>query len=265
MLENPDKPIAVKIPTVNARLDGFGEEEWTARVELAALYRAVAHYGMTDLINNHITLRVPSEPGHFLINSYGLMYHEMTASSLFKIDHDAKVICDPENGFDVNPAGFAIHSAIHRARPGINCVIHTHTRAGVAVSAMKTGLLPISQFACVLGDVGYHDFEGPVLDREEGARLVANLGDARVMVLRNHGLLVAAESVSEAFFLIYNLESACKIQVDAMHGEIDGLAIPPRDVVEKTANFAAGFRKAGARQWNAVLRLLSDQESSYAQ
>ncbi len=240
----------------------FSDTEWAARVELAALYRAVAHYGMTDLIYNHITLRTPDEPESFLINSFGMLYQEVTASSLFKIDHDANILYNPQNGFEVNPAGFMIHSAVHRARSEVNCVLHTHTRAGVAVSAMRDGLLPISQQACTLGTIAYHDFEGPVLTNHERERMVADLGDAKIMILRNHGLLVAATSVSEAFFINYMLESACRIQVDAMSSGAP--IIPSHEALKVTAEFSAKYPQGGRREWSAVLRLLAPQASSYA-
>ncbi len=178
--------------------------EWAARCQLAALYRLIAYYRMTDLIDTHISLRVPDEEGHFLINQYGIPFEKMTASHLVKIDYDGNIIDEHDQGKMVNVAGFVIHSAIHSARQDLHCVIHTHTADGIAVSAQKQGLLPISQHALKFyNKISYHDYEGVALLTEERERLVQDFGQNRVMILRNHGLLAAGDSVQRAFHEIY--------------------------------------------------------------
>src|SRR5262249_33361986 len=179
-------------------------EEWETRVDLAACYRLVALYGMTDLVYNHITARVPGSEDHVLINPYGMLYEEITASSLIKIDLDGNTLLQPEHDYSVNTAGYVIHSAVHGARRDAACVIHTHTRAGTAVSTLAEGLLPLSQTAMrFAGHLAYHDYEGPAFNREERQRLVADLGEKNAMILRNHGLLVCAPSIPQAFNRIY--------------------------------------------------------------
>ena len=199
--------------------------EREARVRLAACYRLIAHFGMDDLIYTHISARVPESPGHFLINPYGMMFHEITASSLVKIDYEGNVVEPAQN--PVNYAGFVIHSAIHAARPDVNCVLHTHTRAGVAVSCLKEGLMSLNQFSApYYNRVGYHDYEGVATNLDERQRLVRDLGDKRVLVLRNHGLLTAGRSVPEAFQLMYYVEQSCRVQMDLMgsRGSINPLS-----------------------------------------
>jgi len=208
-------------------------EEWETRVDLAACYRLVHHYGMDDLVYNHISARVPGEEGHFLINAYGMTYDEITASSLVKIDTDGNMVQDSGTGYGINHAGFVIHSAVHRARPDVACVIHTHTPSGMAVSAMKCGLVPLTQNAMFFSGVGYHDYEGPAVDLDEQRRLVADLGGHVAMVLRNHGLLAVGATIPEAFVTIYWLERACQAQALAMAAKTD-LISPPRDTVAKT-------------------------------
>ena len=189
--------------------------EWEQRVELAACYRLLAHYKMTDLIYTHATVRVPGEPGHFLINPYGHRWEEITASSLVKIDVDGAKIGD--SPYRVNPAGFIIHSAVHMARHDAACVIHTHTRAGMAVSAVKDGLLPISQIALQFyGRLGIHDYEGIALDLDERQRIIRDLGGFCGVILRNHGLLTVGRTVAEAFSLMFYLNLACEVQVAAL-------------------------------------------------
>ncbi len=174
--------------------------EWETRVDLAACYRLVALYGMSDLVYNHITARVPDHHDQFLINAYGYLYEEITASNLYKIDIDGNVIQRPDTPYGINQAGFVIHSAVHAAREDVGCVIHTHARASMAISMMECGLLPLSQHAMrFYGDVGYHPYEGVALDLDERARLIEHLGDKNVMFLRNHGLLVCGTSIAEAF------------------------------------------------------------------
>src|SRR4051795_7587491 len=179
--------------------------EWQARVELAACYRLVDQYEMTDLIYNHITARIPGTE-HLLINLYGLLYREITASSLVKIDVEGNIIAKPDTDYGINKSGYVIHGAIHRARPDVRCVIHTHTRAGMAVAALKCGLLPSSQTSIRFeGHIGYHDYEGPAVEREEQERLVRDLGSHNALILRSHGLLTCGPSIPEAFNLMYQL------------------------------------------------------------
>ena len=245
-------------PHIPCIKDQVSPQEWAARVDLAACYRLIDLYGMSDLIANHVSARVPGEPGHFLINPYGLLYHEMSASSLLKIDLDGMVIAQPPFDYGVNRAGFVIHSAIHRARHDVDCVIHTHTAAGMAVSALDCGLLPLNQTAMRFAHVAYHDYEGVVLDLAEQDRLVADLGDNDLMILRNHGLLAAGRTIPEAFNLLYQLETSCRAQVQALSGGLDGVRTPPQDVIELTAKVFApsSLRRYGLLEWPAMLRKL---------
>ena len=232
-------------------------EEWQARVDLAACYRLVDLYDMTYLIYNHITGRVPGTD-QFLINLYGLTYKEITASSLAKVDLDGNIVWKPEGtDYGINAAGYVIHSAIHKARKDINAVIHTHSIAGMAVSAMRSGLLPLTQNAMRFdGHIGYHDYEGPALSMEEQQRLVADLGPHNAMVLRNHGLLTAGASIPEAFNLLYQLETSCRAQVAALTAAVDGVGAPPQDVIDLTAKVFAPttLRRYGLLEWPAMLR-----------
>ncbi len=245
--------------------DKVAPEEWAVRVDLAACYRLVAHYGWEDLVFTHITARVPGTEDQFLINPYGMFFDEITASSLVKIDiHGGKVGDSP---FPVNPAGFVIHSAIHAARHDARCVLHTHTLNGVAVSTQRAGLLPISQHAIsVLASLGYHDFEGPALRDDEKPRLVADLGDKTSLILRNHGLLTVGETVAEAFVAMYYLEASCAIQVRAQSG--GGELIPvPKEIIETAyAQVMAAARPRGSRGtlvWPGLLRRLDRIDPSY--
>ncbi len=192
-------------------------EEWSTRVNLAACYRLIALYGWDDLVFTHISTPVPGEPGHFLINAYGLFFEEMTASSLVKVNLAGEQVDD--SPYSINPAGFMIHSAIHAARHDVGCVLHTHTRAGIAVSAQKAGLRPLSQTSLFpLITLGYHDYEGVALNEDEKPRLVANLGTKNALILKNHGLLTAASTIQDTFLLMYLLETACQIQLKAQSG-----------------------------------------------
>lgn len=237
-------------------------EEWQARVDLAACYRLVAHFRMTDWIYNHISVRVPGSHEHYLINPFGLLYEEITASSLVKVDVNGRLVEDV--ALDVNPAAFVIHGAIHQARPEIECVLHTHTRAGVGVSAQAQGLLPISQHAFKVYDrLAYHDFEGIALDMDEQKRLVADIGSKDVLILRNHGLLTMGRSVREAFELMYYLERACEIQLAALAGKSE-VTIPSSSVCERTCGqFANDSSYVKGRDWQALLRLLDRTDPSY--
>jgi ribulose-5-phosphate 4-epimerase/fuculose-1-phosphate aldolase len=244
----------MNIPSLAGKVSA---SEWEARIDLAAAYRLVALYKWDDLVFTHITLRVPDAHDQFLINPYGLFFDEITASSLVKIDLQGKKL--QETPFEVNPAGFVIHSAIHAARHDARCVMHTHTQNGVAVSAQRAGLLPISQHSMfTLASLGYHDFEGPALNDDEKPRLVADLGDKSSLILRNHGLLTVGETVADAFVAMYYLEASCGIQVRAQAG--GGELIPvPKEVLDQ----AASRTRQGPRVWPGLLRRLDRLDPSY--
>jgi ribulose-5-phosphate 4-epimerase/fuculose-1-phosphate aldolase len=237
-------------------------QEWRLRVDLAACYRLVALYGWSDLVFTHISARVPGPEHHFLINPYGLMFDEITASSLVKVDQRCNKIID--SPFPVNPAGFVIHSAVHEARHDIQCVLHTHTRAGVAVSAQKCGILPISQQSTfVLASLAYHDYEGVALRDEEKPRLQADLGSAEYLVLRNHGLLTVGKTIADAFLSMYTFENTCRIQLDAQAGG-ELICVDPRIVAGiAPANKAQTGDPGGAFVWPALIRKLDKLDSSY--
>ena len=244
--------------------DQVSPEEWALRVDLAACYRLVALHGWSDLVFTHISARVPGPEHHFLINPYGLMFDEITASSLVKVDeHCAKVIDSPH---PVNPAGFVIHSAVHAARPDVTCVLHTHTRAGVAVSAQRDGLLPISQQASlVVGSLAYHDYEGLAVRDDEKARLQADLGDRTNLILRNHGLLTVGASVPDAFLAMYLLEVSCQIQVMAMAGGTPLTMVDPAVIQGASAAAKVATRGQGsALVWPALRRRLDRELPGYA-
>jgi ribulose-5-phosphate 4-epimerase/fuculose-1-phosphate aldolase len=247
-----------------SRRDEVSPDEWRVRVELAACYRLMDLYGMTDLTYNHITARVPGPQHHILINLYGLLYKEITASSFAKIELDGAVVWKPDTDYYVNKAGYVIHGCIHRARPDVRCIIHTHTRAGMAVAAMKCGLLPISQTSIRFeGHLGYHDYEGPAVELAEQARLVEHLGSHNAMILRSHGLLTCGPSIPEAFNLMYQLELACRTQVDAMAARTD-LIVPSKETLQRTAHlYQPGTRRPyGVLEWPAMLRLLDAEQKS---
>ena len=248
----------------SAQRDRVSPDEWRTRVDLAACYRLIALFGMSDLVYNHATARVPGSRDRFLINPYGWMYEEITASSLITIDLEGNVLLNPHDDVGVNEAGYVIHSAVHAARPDAHCVIHTHSRAGMAVSALKCGLLPLTQTAMRFGNVAYHDYESVAIDRDERARLAADLGGADVMILRNHGLLVAGASIAEAFNTLYWLEQACRAQVDAMACNTE-LNLAPAHVVAKTAHMylPTTRRPMGVMEWPAMLRYLDRRDRSY--
>jgi ribulose-5-phosphate 4-epimerase/fuculose-1-phosphate aldolase len=242
--------------------DQVSPEEWLLRCDLAAAYRLVALYGWSDLVFTHISARIPGPEHHFLINSYGMMFEEITASSLIKVDQQCKKLS--ESPYPVNPAGFTIHSCIHDGRPDVGCVLHTHSRAGVAVSAQKTGLLPISQQSTfVISALGYHDYEGVALWAEEQPRLQADIGQNTFLMLRNHGLATVGRTVPDAFLAMYLFESACAIQVSAQAGgELVMIgskileSMPP--VIEMvTKGLGSGIA------WPALLRKLERTDPSY--
>jgi ribulose-5-phosphate 4-epimerase/fuculose-1-phosphate aldolase len=237
-------------------------EEWQLRVDLAACYRLVAAYGWSDLVFTHVSARIPGPEHHFLINPYGLMFDEITASSLVKVDAQCNKVIDSQ--FPVNPAGFVIHSCIHAAREDAQCVLHTHTRAGVAVSAQKNGVLAISQQSIfVLASLAYHDYEGVALRDEEKPRLVADLGTKNFLMLRNHGLLTVGKSIADAFLSMYTFENTCRIQIDAQAGG-ELVAVNPAIMqglaqVMKTVTAGQGANIA----WPALLRKLDRDDPTY--
>lgn len=241
-----------------------GEAEWQARVDLAACYRLVADLGLTEMIANHISVRVPGHDDQFLLNPYGLLYEQMTASSMIKVDHDGRVLLD-ETGLGVNRAGWVIHDCVHRARPDVHAIAHTHSLAGMAVSAMTCGLLPLAQSSMRFVDVAYHDYEGLALRTEEQARLVASLGEREVMILRNHGLLACASSIPQVFNNLWRLERACALQVMALSCNTE-LRMPEPEAVRYTnEQFRAGIQKMplGMREWPALLRKLDRMDPSF--
>jgi ribulose-5-phosphate 4-epimerase/fuculose-1-phosphate aldolase len=238
-------------------------QEWQARMDLAACYRLVDCYEMTDLIYNHITARIPGTE-HLLINLYGLLYKEITASSLVKIDVEGNIVWKPDTDYGLNVSGYVIHGAIHKARPDVACVLHTHTRAGMAVSAMTCGLLPLSQTSIrFVGHIGYHDYEGPAIDVEERERLVRDLGPHDAMIMRNHGLLTCGATIQQAFNTMYQLELSCRSQIDAMAARTE-LTMPGENVLAHTAHlYQPGARRPyGVLEWPAMLRLLAAEERS---
>jgi ribulose-5-phosphate 4-epimerase/fuculose-1-phosphate aldolase len=243
--------------------DRVSAGEWDTRVNLAACYRLAAHFRMTDLIYTHISARVPGAEHHFLINAFGQLWDEISASTLVKVTIDGDIVEDPA-GYGINRAGYVIHSAVHRARPDVACVIHTHTQAGIAVSAQDAGLLPLSQHAMrFTGNLAYHDYEGVALDLDEQQRLVADLGGRKAMILRNHGLLTCGTSIYEAFDYMYYLERACQTQISAMAGGAK-LRMPAAGVPEKVANqFGNLPYKAWQPEWKAMLRMLDKTDPSY--
>lgn len=240
------------------------------RIDLAAAYRLIDHFGWSELIWTHSTVRVPGPEHHFLINPYGYRFDEVTASNLVKVDLEGRILGDP--GQEINPAGFVIHSAIHLARPDVRCIVHTHTVAGMAVAALQCGLLPISMYALGYdGAVAYHDFEGPSLDREERARLAANLGDKDVLILRNHGLLTCGQTVAQAFVRMYRLERACQVQLAAQATGAP-LVIPDAGVravsrersdVFLRAEGDQGYSRNPNPEFAALKRLLDRKDASY--
>lgn len=244
--------------------DKVSPEEWQARVDLAACYRLIDKFGMTDLIYNHITSKIP-DTEHLLINLYGLLYKEITASSLVKIDLAGNVLTKPDTDYGINRSGYVIHGAIHEARADVNCVMHTHTRAGQAVASMKCGLLPMTQTSIRFhGHIGYHEFEGPSIDLAERAALVRDLGPHDAMILRNHGLLTCGATVPQALNTLYQLEMSCRAQVDAMAAGAE-ITLPSSTVLEHTAHlYQPGTRRPyGVLEWPAMIRLL-EAEGKYS-
>ena len=239
------------------------QSEQQLRVDLAACYRLVALFGWDDLIFTHISARVPGPEHHFLINPYGMLFDEITASSLVKIDLDGKKV--EESPYEVNPAGFNIHSAIHAAREDAKCVLHIHSLDGIAVSAQPDGVLPISQQSIfVLASLAYHHYEGVALNEEERPRLVRDLGDKNFLMLRNHGLLNVADNIPDAFLFMYLFQATCKIQIRAQAGGSKLIHVDPRIIAGATAQAKQVTRGAGgALAWPALLRKLERSDASY--
>lgn len=238
-------------------------EEWKVRTDLAACYRAIAMYGWDDLVFTHVSARVPGPDDHFLINAYGMMFEEITASSLVKVDLRGNKILDSPHA--INPAGFVIHSAVHEARQDVGCVLHTHTRAGIAVSAQADGLLPISQTSLFpYATLAYHSYEGIALNDDEKPRLVADLGDRNAMILRNHGLLTTGTTIADAFLLMYVLETACQIQIMAQSSGGELIHVPP-PIVEGIQAQAEQVTKGlgGALIWPGLLRKLDRRDATF--
>jgi len=246
--------------------DRCSPEEWQARVDLAACYRLVDLYGMSDMMANHISVRVPGEES-FLINPYGMMYEEITASCLIKVDLAGNILSKPDFGalnYGINKAGYVIHSAVHEARPEVGCVIHTHSWASMAVSALDCGLLPITQTAMRFLKIGYHDYEGVVLDEAEKESLVRDLGQGEALILRNHGALVVGRTAGEAFNWTHRLELSCRSQIAAMSCNTPLRPVPQHVLEETWNNYQPGTRRPyGLMEWPALLRKLDRLDASY--
>ena len=243
--------------------DQVSTEEWQLRLDLAAAYRLVALYGWSDLVFTHISARIPGPEHHFLINPYGMMFDEITASSLVKVDQDCNKLSD--SPFPVNPAGFTIHSAIHAVREDAGCVLHTHTRAGVGVSAQRDGVLPISQQSTfVLASLAYHGYEGVAFREDEKPRLQADLGPNNFLMLRNHGLLTVGRTIADAFLNIYIFESTCQIQLAAQSGGAPLTEVNPQIVqgVAHAMKVQTGGM-GGAFVWPALIRKLDRTDTGW--
>lgn len=245
--------------------DTVSEQEWQMRVDLAACYRMVAHYGWDDLIFTHISARVPGPEHHFLINPYGMMFEEITASSLVKVDLQGNIVMDTD--YNINPAGFTIHSAVHEAREDAKCVIHLHTNAGIAVSTLKDGLQAYSQQSLfALSSMSYHEYEGVALNPDEKTRLVADLGTSNFMILRNHGLLTCASSVADAFLFMFLLQRSCEIQLQAQATGQPMIKIPDPILQGIQAQAEQVTRSAGGGlAWPGILRKLDRTNPGYDQ
>jgi ribulose-5-phosphate 4-epimerase/fuculose-1-phosphate aldolase len=241
--------------------------EWETRVDLAACYRLVAYYDMSDMMANHISAAVPDEENVFLINAYGMLYEEITASSLIKIDMGGNILGKPDFGdlkYGINKAGYVIHSAIHRARPDVACVIHTHTWAGMALSALDCGVLPITQTSMRFLKIGYHDYQGVVLDKKEETSLLRDLGDGEALILRNHGLLTVGKTIGEAFNWMHRLELTARSQLAAMATGAKLRHVPEQVLQETYMNYQPQTRRPyGVMEWPALLRKLDRMDPSY--
>lgn len=263
-----NQPRDLSLPA-GVRREQCAPQEWAVRVELAAAYRLAHRFGWSMVIFNHITARVPGPEDHFLINNFGLMYDEITASNLLKIDLAGNVVGEYAGSARVNLAGYVIHSAVHGARPDVQCVMHTHSPAGSAVSSIEPGLLHINQDSMQLaGMVAYHEFEGLAVDTGEKARLVADLGERKVLILRNHGLLSTGASVGEAFMLMFLLEHACRTQVailsmgQPVHGSADTLGRIAELVPQQ--QYAITPSGLGGLPFRALMRMLDRTDPGYS-
>ena len=254
----------LRIPSMR---DRCSEAEWRARVDLAACYRLVELYGMADMMANHISVRVPDEDNAFLINPYGMMYEEITASCLIKVDLAGNILAKPDFGaldYGINKAGYVIHSAVHEARHDVDCVIHTHSWASMAVSSLACGLLPLTQTAMRFLKIGYHDYQGVVLDNKEKASLIEDLGQGEALILRNHGALTVGRTVGEAFNWMHRLELACRSQLAAQATQQPLQRVPQQILEETWNNYQPGTRRPyGVMEWPALLRKLDRLDSSY--
>ncbi len=241
--------------------NNVSKEEWETRQDLAAFYRTIPYFGWDDLIFTHISAKVPGADDEFLINPYGFLFDEITASNLVKVNLKGKILSDTNNF--INPAGFTIHSAIHESRDDAHCIVHLHSNDGVAVASLKDGLLPLSQTGMLVrSQIAYHDYEGVALFEEEKERLVKDLGEARLMILRNHGTLALGKNVAEAFTNIYFLEKACSYQVRALSGNLE-LNYPSEESIETTRQQGEGREMAAALLWPAVKRKMERLDSSF--
>lgn len=254
---------AIQPLSIPSKQSHVSPEEWQTRVDLAACYRLVAQFGWSDLVFTHITAPIPGVEGQFLINPYGMMFDEITASSLVKIDLEGNKLDD--SPFPVNPAGFLIHSAIHAARHDAKCVIHVHSLNGVAVSAQKEGVLPLSQQSIfVLSSLAYHNYEGVALNDAEKARLVSDIGDNNFLMLRNHGLLTVGGSIADAFLAMYIFEAACTIQIRALAGGGELINIVPEIIAGAQAQAAVVTKSLGGKlAWPGLLRSLAKKDASF--
>ena len=250
---NKDKPIRQQV----------SRQEWQKRVDLAACYRLMDLYGMTEMSANNISTRVPGEDNAFLINPYGMLYDQMHASCFIKLDLEGNILFNPTE-LGINKAGFVIHGAIHGARHDVDCVIHTHTIAGMAVSAMKCGLLPLAQTSMRFAKIGYHDYEGVAVNLEEQERLVRDLGEHAGMIMRNHGLLAVGGSIAEAFYNMFKLERACQVQVAVLSCNVE-VQMPPQEVIDDSYRMylPTTRRPFGVLEWPALLKKLDKIDPSY--
>lgn len=262
MLDNVRKTLRI-----GSMREKVSPEEWQTRIDCAACYRLVAHYGMSDMMANHISVRVPGEEA-FLINPYGMMYEEITASSLIKVDVEGNILGKPDYGdfdYGINRAGYVIHSAIHAAKHEIECVIHTHTWPGMAVSSLACGLLPMTQTAMRFVHISYHDFEGVVLNMDEQERLLKSMGDNNALILRNHGLLTVGRTVGEAFNAMHRLELSCKAQIAAMSCNTPIHPVSQTVLDATYRNYQPNVRRPyGVMEWPGLLRMLDRRDPSYA-
>ena len=257
------------MPDIISKENNMTEAEHTTRVDLAAAFRLVDLYGWSDMLATHLSARIPGPDEHFLINPVGMMFEEMTASCLVKVDIDGNILSESE--FGINPAGYTIHSAVHMGRKDAGCVMHTHTAAGLGVATQKSGLLPLTQMAlAVIAQTGYHDYEGPAFDLRERDRLINDLASNNVLILRNHGLLTVGKTVAEAFVWLFRAERACRFQLSFQQAGVPAQEIPKevQDISierSKKAISASGHRPIGQFEWPALLRKLNRENPGYAQ